>query len=49
MNSIKRELKDTKALLNSTLAHLTKQRSEDSNKENMPDLQNLIVANPLEP
>lgn len=47
MNSIKKELKDTKALLNCTLAHLTKQKSEDSNKENIPALHNLIVTNPV--
>lgn len=42
MNFIKRELKDTKALLNSTIAQLTKYRYEDSNnKENIYMPQNI--------
>ena len=42
MNFIKRELKDTKALLNSTIAQLNKYRYEDSsNKENIYMPQNI--------
>ena len=44
MNYIKRELKDTKALLNSTLAQMSRYQNFENNKENIYIPQNIDRA-----